>query len=178
MLNPALSRACRVKRRSTANYEPLFALDTAGTCERNQHLLIAISLRRLFNNKAWLSAHTVEGSRQRKRPQKRGHLGPLTIGHHGRPDIRSCTSKLIIPQWFRSYCGTARVRSALVVASLFGATAIASAQTQSTAGEGAGMGSQMAPHKMKSSHDHKRYTRAEMDKSRPGGRPISNKPAS
>ena len=29
--------------------------------ERNQHLQIAISLRRLFKNKAWLDAHTVEG---------------------------------------------------------------------------------------------------------------------
>jgi hypothetical protein len=31
--------------------------------ERNQHLQIAISLRRLFKNKAWLDAHIVEGSR-------------------------------------------------------------------------------------------------------------------
>jgi hypothetical protein len=31
--------------------------------ERNQHLQIAISLRRLFKNKAWLDVHTVEGSR-------------------------------------------------------------------------------------------------------------------
>ena len=30
--------------------------------ERNQHLQIAISLRRLFKNKAWLAAHTVEAS--------------------------------------------------------------------------------------------------------------------
>jgi hypothetical protein len=30
--------------------------------ERNQHLQIAISLRRLFKNKAWRDAHTVEGS--------------------------------------------------------------------------------------------------------------------
>jgi hypothetical protein len=30
--------------------------------ERNQHLQIAISLRRLFKNKARLDAHTVEGS--------------------------------------------------------------------------------------------------------------------
>ena len=29
--------------------------------ERNQHLQIAISLRRLFKNKAWLDAHTIEG---------------------------------------------------------------------------------------------------------------------
>jgi hypothetical protein len=29
--------------------------------ERNQHLQIAISLRRLFKDKAWLDAHTVEG---------------------------------------------------------------------------------------------------------------------
>ena len=31
--------------------------------ERNQHLEIAVSLRRLFKNEAWLDAHTVEGSR-------------------------------------------------------------------------------------------------------------------
>jgi len=31
--------------------------------ERNQHLQIAVSLRRLFKNEAWLDAHTVEGSR-------------------------------------------------------------------------------------------------------------------
>jgi hypothetical protein len=31
--------------------------------ERNQHLQIAISLRRLFKDKAWLDAHTVEGLR-------------------------------------------------------------------------------------------------------------------
>src|ERR1700733_3195265 len=61
---------------------------------------------------------------------------------------------------------------------VFGVTTIASAETQPRAGEGVGMGSKMAPHKMKSSHNHKRYSRAEMDKSRPGGRPISNKPAS
>jgi hypothetical protein len=30
--------------------------------ERNQHLQITIALRRLFKNKAWLDAHTVEGS--------------------------------------------------------------------------------------------------------------------
>jgi hypothetical protein len=35
----------------------------------------------------------------------------------------------------------------------------------------------MAPHKMKSSH-HWRYSRARMDMSRPGGRPISRKPPS
>jgi|HubBroStandDraft_1064217.scaffolds.fasta_scaffold1311065_1 hypothetical protein len=70
--------------------------------------------------------------------------------------------------------------SALVVASLFGATAIASAETQPTAsGEGNGTGSKMAPHKMKSSHlsHHVRYSRAMMDKSRPGGQPISRKPS-
>jgi hypothetical protein len=40
--------------------------------ERNRHLQIAISLRRLFRNKVWLAAHTVEGSqyeRQKQRPQ-------------------------------------------------------------------------------------------------------------
>jgi hypothetical protein len=30
--------------------------------KRNQHLQIALSLRRLFKNKAWLDAHSVEGS--------------------------------------------------------------------------------------------------------------------
>jgi len=31
--------------------------------ERNQHLQIAVSLRRLFKNKEWLDVHTVNGSR-------------------------------------------------------------------------------------------------------------------
>jgi hypothetical protein len=42
----------------------------------------------------------------------------------------------------------------------------------------------MAPHRMKSSHmkwshlsHHVRYSRASMDKSRPGGQPISRKPS-
>ena len=30
--------------------------------ERNKHLRIAISLGRLFKNKTWLDAHTIEGS--------------------------------------------------------------------------------------------------------------------
>jgi hypothetical protein len=30
--------------------------------ERNQHLQIAVSLRRLFKNKAWRDTNTVEGS--------------------------------------------------------------------------------------------------------------------
>jgi hypothetical protein len=30
--------------------------------ERNQHLQIAVSLRRLFKDKEWLDAHTVESS--------------------------------------------------------------------------------------------------------------------
>jgi hypothetical protein len=30
--------------------------------ERNQHRQVALSLRALFKNKAWLGAHTVEGS--------------------------------------------------------------------------------------------------------------------
>jgi hypothetical protein len=70
--------------------------------------------------------------------------------------------------------------SALVVASLFGATAIASAQTQPPAGAAAGgngTAAKMAPHKMKLSH-HVRYSRSRMNKSRPGGRPISRKPPS
>jgi len=77
--------------------------------------------------------------------------------------------------------------SALVVASLFVATAIASAETQPTAGasgEGNATGSKIAPHRMKSSHmkwshlsHHVRYSRASMDKSRPGGQAISRKPS-
>ena len=30
--------------------------------ERNQHLQIAVSLRRLFRNEKWLAAHTIKGS--------------------------------------------------------------------------------------------------------------------
>jgi Spy/CpxP family protein refolding chaperone len=74
--------------------------------------------------------------------------------------------------------------SALVVASLFGATAIAAAQTDpaqpapAASAKANGAGSKMATHhKMTSSHKNYRYSRAQMDKSRPGGRPISWKPA-
>jgi hypothetical protein len=31
--------------------------------DRNQHLQVAVSLRRLFNNTAWRGAHTAEGPR-------------------------------------------------------------------------------------------------------------------
>jgi hypothetical protein len=68
------------------------------------------------------------------------------------------------------------VISTFVVAAFLGGTAIASAQTQPTAGASAegGTGSKMAPHRMKSRHT-MRYSRARMDKSRPGGRPVSQK---
>ena len=77
--------------------------------------------------------------------------------------------------------------SALVVASLFGATAIASAQTDlaqpapATSGKANGAGSKVVTHhkihKMKLSHVNYRNSRASMDyRSRPGGRPISRTP--
>jgi hypothetical protein len=69
--------------------------------------------------------------------------------------------------------------SVFVVASLFGATAIASAQTEPAAGasrESNAMASTRHHHKMKS-HHHMAYSRAAMDKSRPGGRPVSRKAA-
>jgi hypothetical protein len=67
--------------------------------------------------------------------------------------------------------------SALVVASLFGTSAIAAAQTQPIVGasDNSNAMAYMGHHKMKS-HHHARYTRAAMDRSRPGGRPISRKP--
>jgi hypothetical protein len=71
----------------------------------------------------------------------------------------------------------------LVAAALLGGTAIASAQTERTTN--APMEGAMTPKAMNSnnammhhSHHHMRYTRAQMDKSRPGGRPISRKPPS
>jgi hypothetical protein len=64
--------------------------------------------------------------------------------------------------------------SALVVASLFGATAIASAKAP---GAGSKMATHHRTHKMMSSHKNYRYSRAQMDRSRPGGEPISRKPA-
>jgi hypothetical protein len=66
--------------------------------------------------------------------------------------------------------------SAFVVASLLGTTAVASAQTPPAAGASAdanAMSSNMRHHRMKSHHV--RYSRARMDKSRPGGRPVSRK---
>jgi hypothetical protein len=76
----------------------------------------------------------------------------------------------------------------LVAAALFGGTAIASAQTERTTNapmEGATTPNAMNSKAMNSNammhhsrHHHMRYTRAQMDKSRPGGRPISRKPPS
>ncbi len=67
--------------------------------------------------------------------------------------------------------------SALVFASLSGTSAIAAAQTQPIVAGSANSNAMayMGHHKMKS-HHHMRYTRAEMDRSRPGGRAISRKP--
>lgn len=69
--------------------------------------------------------------------------------------------------------------SAAIVASLFGTMAIASAQSQPMAAESAKSNAMasMRTHKMKS-HSHMRYSRAMMNKSRPGGRPISRNPPS
>jgi len=76
--------------------------------------------------------------------------------------------------------------SALVVASLFGATAMASAQTDqaqpaptaSGKDNGAKVATHQKIHKMKLSHVKYRNSRASMDyKSRPGGRPISRNPS-
>jgi hypothetical protein len=64
----------------------------------------------------------------------------------------------------------------LVAASLLGATALALAQTEpaTAAAELNAMASMRHHHHY--SHHHMGYTRAEMDRSRPGGRPISRKP--
>jgi hypothetical protein len=75
--------------------------------------------------------------------------------------------------------------TALVVATLFGATAIASAQTDpaqpaptaSGKDSGAKVATRQKIHKMKLSHVKYRNSRASMDyRSRPGGRPISRNP--
>ena len=44
-------------RRSTLLYARSFPVGA----ERNQHRQIAVSLRTLFKNKAWLAAHTING---------------------------------------------------------------------------------------------------------------------
>jgi hypothetical protein len=79
--------------------------------------------------------------------------------------------------------------SALVVASLFGATAIVSAQSDpaqpatGASGEGsAGTGSTKAPHRMKSSHMKPGVTtgmstRSSTEKSKSGGQSTARKPA-
>lgn len=73
------------------------------------------------------------------------------------------------------------VFSALVVASLVGTSALAAAQTQSTSSASANSNAMasMHHHTMKTHHhmQHVRYSRAAMDKSRPGGLPISRNPA-
>jgi Flp pilus assembly protein TadD len=76
------------------------------------------------------------------------------------------------------------VFSALVVAALFGTPAIASAQTQPMAGASAesnasnAKSNAMASMRYHRHHHHMGYSRARMDRSRPGGRPISRKPPS
>jgi hypothetical protein len=67
--------------------------------------------------------------------------------------------------------------SALVVASLSGTSVLASAQTQPTVSGSANSNAMayMGHHKLKS-HHHARYSRAQMDRSRPGGLPISRNP--
>jgi hypothetical protein len=45
-------------RRTMLRYARSFPLGN----ERNQHLQIAVSLRRLFRNEKWLAAHTIKGS--------------------------------------------------------------------------------------------------------------------
>jgi hypothetical protein len=79
------------------------------------------------------------------------------------------------------------VFSALVVAALFGTPAIASAQTQPMAGGSAESSAgasnanplnAMASMRYHRHHHHMGYSRAAMDRSRPGGRPISRKPPS
>jgi hypothetical protein len=72
--------------------------------------------------------------------------------------------------------------SVLVVASLFGATTIASAQTkpatgasnQSSAESNANAMASMRHHGWRHHHS-MRYSRRRMDMSRPGGRPVSRK---
>jgi hypothetical protein len=63
----------------------------------------------------------------------------------------------------------------LVVASLLGATTFASAQTKPATGaaELNAMASTRYHHHYR--HHHMGYSRAQMDKSRPGGRPVSRK---
>jgi len=69
--------------------------------------------------------------------------------------------------------------SILVVTSLFAATTIVSAQTEPAAGE-ARVSNAMASmhhHKMHHRHHHMGYSRSSMARSRPGGAPVSRKPA-
>ena len=73
--------------------------------------------------------------------------------------------------------------SVFVAASLFAATTLASAQTQPAAGAPAKPNAATS-NAMASMHHHHHYhhhsmgySRAQMDKSRPGGRPISRKAA-
>jgi hypothetical protein len=68
----------------------------------------------------------------------------------------------------------------LVVASLFGATTLASAQTEQAAGASAESNANaMASTRHHRTHHHYShhmgYSRAQMDKSRPGGLPVSRK---
>ena len=69
--------------------------------------------------------------------------------------------------------------AAFLIASLFAATGLASARTDQAAGASATSNAMasMRHHHHHYRHHHIGYSRAEMDRSRPGGRPVSRKAA-
>jgi hypothetical protein len=78
-----------------------------------------------------------------------------------------------------SFMHSRLVFSAMVVASLVGTSALAAAQTQSTLSASANSNAMASMHHHMKTHyqmHHVRYSRATMDKSRPGGLPISRNP--
>jgi hypothetical protein len=63
----------------------------------------------------------------------------------------------------------------LATASLFGATALASAQTEPVTGAQSNAMASMRHHHHPYRHHHMDYSRRQMDRSRPGGLPVSRK---
>ncbi len=63
-VSPLYSRAELVEVRRNVL---LYARSFPPGFERNQHRQIALSLRRLFKDRKWLDAHTLEGSRMNSR---------------------------------------------------------------------------------------------------------------
>ena len=96
-----------------------FARSVPPGAERNQHRQVATSLRWLFKNEAWLTAHTIEGSNSgvdqltvSEQPLKsnawRGWIAPWSHAKKPSQQVRT-------PRWKGSFIG--KLRRSLKIAS-------------------------------------------------------------